>query len=103
MIISTLRNVTMPPQSTSTKIDEPQVGTPGTHVTQRKPAVENGKTGKETKPKDDWNCMDHILWMNVFWFTLLHFGALYGAFLALTSASWKTFVFGEYQINRVLV
>jgi stearoyl-CoA desaturase (delta-9 desaturase) len=82
-------------------MDEPQVATPEAHVTQRKPQ-ENGKTGKDTKHKDDWNCMDHILWMNCFWFTLLHVGALYGAYLAIASASWKTFVFAVFTYKLSL-
>lgn len=89
----------MPPQSTSTKIEDPQAGLSEAQLCQRKGQGDNlGKADvdkKESNAKtDDWNCMDHILWMNVFWFILLHVGALYGAYLSIFEASWKTFLFG---------
>lgn len=36
-----------------------------------------------------------IVWRNVIIFTYLHISAVYGLYLALTSAKWATLLFGE--------
>lgn len=36
-----------------------------------------------------------IVWRNVILFTYLHLAAVYGGWLAMTSAKWKTLAFGE--------
>ena len=46
--------------------------------------------------KDTWSAMDHIIWMNVFWFTLLHVTAAYGLYLAFTQAKLLTIVWSKY-------
>ena len=46
--------------------------------------------------KDNWSAMDHIIWMNVFWFSLLHVTALYGAYLAFTQAKLLTVLWGRF-------
>lgn len=46
--------------------------------------------------KDDWNCFEHIIWMNVFWFTLLHSLSIYGAYLLFVDAKFYTILFGKY-------
>lgn len=39
-----------------------------------------------------------LVWRNIILFTYLHLAALYGAYLFLTSAKWKTDVFGKFFI-----
>ncbi|CAL8113886.1 unnamed protein product [Orchesella dallaii] len=94
----------MPPQSTSTKMEEPKVEVVAeSHVTQRKAANgDKSSTSDEVEGIKEWNPMDHILWMNVFWFVLLHVGALYGAYLSIFSASWKTFAFAVFTYKLSL-
>lgn len=56
--------------------------------------------GKLTKIKDDEaksssNYKVQIVWRNVIIFVVLHVGALYGLYLAVSSAKIATTVFGE--------
>jgi hypothetical protein len=44
---------------------------------------------------EEWNYWDHLYHMNIFWFILLHTGAVYGLTLVFTSAKFVTFLFGE--------
>ncbi|ODM95066.1 Stearoyl-CoA desaturase 5 [Orchesella cincta] len=94
----------MPPQSTSTKIDAPQVEVSESRVgvTQRKVANVKEVESSTTETAKEWNPMEHILWMNVFWFTILHVGAVYGTYLTIFSASWKTFVFAFFTYKLSL-
>ncbi len=47
---------------------------------------------------EEWNCFDHIIWFNVFWFTGLHIAAVYGAYLCFTDAKLLTILFGWFEI-----
>ncbi|XP_027196846.2 stearoyl-CoA desaturase 5-like [Dermatophagoides pteronyssinus] len=49
--------------------------------------------------KDDWNCFEHIIWMNVFWFTLLHSLSIYGAYLLFVDAKFYTILFALFTYN----
>lgn len=47
---------------------------------------------KSDKPKYKW----HIVWRNVIAFVYIHAAAVYGLYLALTTAKFASFVTGEY-------
>ena len=42
-----------------------------------------------------------IVWRNVIIFAYLHIGAVYGLYLALTSAKWATLLFGEWKPENI--
>lgn len=44
----------------------------------------------------NWNFLDHIIWVNVAYFVLMHAGTLYGVYLAFTSAKWWTLAFCKF-------
>lgn len=44
------------------------------------------------KPSERRN---ELVWRNIVLFIYLHMVALYGAYLCLTSAKWRTVIFGE--------
>lgn len=51
---------------------------------------------RDRSEKDDWNCFEHIIWMNVFWFALLHTLSIYGAYLLFVDAKILTILFGKF-------
>ena len=57
---------------------------------------------KVTK-KDDWNCFEHIIWLNVFYFIGLHVMAIYGGYLCLTDSKILTVLFGELCFCEQLI
>lgn len=48
------------------------------------------------EPKEKPKYVRRIVWRNVVVFSFLHLGALYGIYLAFTSAKLATIVFGEW-------
>jgi len=80
----------MPPQNTG-------LGGDSTVVTNRKSV--SHKSGEDIKSEEkEWNYWDHIYYSNIFWFILLHVGAVYGVKLCFTDAKWTTILFGKFQI-----
>lgn len=67
---------------------------------------QNGKS-KEVVSRDylrdrhavdkEWNCLDHILWVNVLYFVGMHAGTVLGLYLAFTSAKLLTIGFGKFS------
>ncbi len=65
----------------------------------------NGSAKKEVVSRDylrdrhavdkEWNCLDHILWVNVLYFVGMHVGTVLGLYLAFTSAKYLTLLFGN--------
>lgn len=63
----------------------------------------NGSAKKEVVSRDylrdrhavdkEWNCLDHILWVNVLYFVGMHVGTVLGLYLAFTSAKYLTLLF----------
>jgi hypothetical protein len=78
----------MSPQTTSEPVLHP------------KPKSEpDGYQSTSTTDKPDareWNYFEHIYYTNIFWFILLHVGAVYGLTLCYTNAMWLTIVFGKF-------
>lgn len=54
---------------------------------------------RERSLKDDWNCLDHIIWPNVFWFSLLHVASVYGLYLTFTQTKILTILFAIFVYN----
>ncbi|KAH9494036.1 hypothetical protein DERF_014754 [Dermatophagoides farinae] len=54
---------------------------------------------RDRSEKDDWNCFEHIIWMNVFWFALLHTLSIYGAYLLFVDAKILTILFAILTYN----
>ena len=79
---------TSPQTSGESMVMAPNTRTETLHDKQVYSKDENEKT-------DEWNCLDHILWFNVFWFIGLHIFAVYGLYLCLTEAKLATTAFGE--------
>jgi hypothetical protein len=78
----------MPPQQSP---EGPTTTTTTNDLTQRKAkkSVENVENEKE------FSFWDHIYYMNIFWFILLHVGAFYGLYVAITQAKLITSLFGK--------
>lgn len=53
---------------------------------------ENGHLKNQQEEEDKI----HIVWENVLKVVYLHFAAMYGLYLAITSAKWLTLIFGEF-------
>lgn len=49
----------------------------------------------ERRKHDQWNCLDHIIWFNVFWFSSMHLISLYAIYLVLLEARLLTILFGK--------
>ncbi|UXI16216.1 dihydrolipoyl dehydrogenase [Sarcoptes scabiei] len=47
----------------------------------------------ERRRHDQWNCLDHIIWFNVFWFSSMHLISLYAIYLVLLEARLLTILF----------
>lgn len=67
--------------------------------------VEDLHTSMSQHPSKEQQLKDkeyklQIVWRNVIIFVFLHIGALYGVYLAVTSAKIATTVFGEFIILR---
>jgi len=93
----------MPPQS-STKTETIQE-CPGENSTNTVDDERNKGHYRDqaiNKSIEEWNCFDHILWMNVFWFVLLHVGAAYGLKLVFTDAKLLTTVFAVFTYSLSL-
>ena len=54
---------------------------------------------ERSKTHNDWSAWDYIVWTNVFWFSLLSVGSVYGLYLTLTSARLYTILWGMYSGN----
>lgn len=59
-----------------------------------KPSLVSRDFLRDRSKKDEWNSMNHIIWGNVFWFSLLHVASLYGLYLMFTSAKVLTTLWG---------
>lgn len=56
-------------------------------------AIDANDDTKQSDESKNWNFMEHILWLNVFWFTGLHLAGVYGVYLAFTEAKLLTILF----------
>ncbi len=71
----------------------------------------NGSAKKEVVSRDylrdrhavdkEWNCLDHILWVNVLYFMGMHVGTVLGLYLAFTSAKYLTLLFGNLVLEEL--
>lgn len=69
---------------------------PDTQKLSRSPDFDDKDSFEEDEVIDkNWNCFEHILWFNVFWFTGLHIAATYGAYLFFTDSKILTILFGK--------
>ena len=96
----------MPPQN-SLKMVAPSSTDQNGDVTNKEGKMESEKkTTMESMRNwepEEWNYWDHILWPNVFWFTLLHLTAVYGLYVAVTQASIATSVFSKFSKSSAFV
>jgi hypothetical protein len=74
----------------------PHISTESEKLSKSPDYDEKDINSSETNKTDpNWNCFDHIIWFNVFWFTGLHIVAAYGAYLCFTDAKILTTLFGK--------
>ncbi|CAG2167698.1 unnamed protein product [Oppiella nova] len=48
---------------------------------------------------NEWNCYEHLVWVNIVYYLALHIMALYGFYLCFTDASWYTVLFAIFLYN----
>ncbi|CAM6032056.1 unnamed protein product, partial [Sphagnum compactum] len=75
----------------------PHISTESEKLSKSPDYDEKDINSSETNKTDpNWNCFDHIIWFNVFWFTGLHIVAAYGAYLCFTDAKILTTLFAIF-------